>query len=103
MHELTSAHNINGKGDNERSFKWRDNYDEINWSNIPGRSSGGFARIAYNRVRKTYGARACQRQQVDHEAIGAGVTTVPSSGVPAVPPEEQCAAIRCVQRHAGWH
>lgn len=47
-----------GKGDAERSFRWRVNYDEVKWTGVQG-----FSRVGRNRLRKVYG------KQIDQPAF----------------------------------
>lgn len=52
---LLDSHNTqNGKGDADRSPKWRDHYHEVDWQ--PGTDSG-FRQISPKHFRKTYGVQ----------------------------------------------
>lgn len=53
MHELHS-HNVNGKGDKERSPGWRNNYNEI--QNFQKDQIPGLVKLAPGRYRKCYGS-----------------------------------------------
>jgi hypothetical protein len=64
MNELSSHNTGAGKGDHDRSPKWRDHYDEIDWSQFHHVS--GFERIGPGRLRKRYGARTSAGVSVEN-------------------------------------
>jgi hypothetical protein len=61
MNELSSHNTGAGKGDGDRSPKWRDHYDEIDWGfeHYNQVAEGeGFERVSAGRLRKRYGTGA---------------------------------------------
>jgi hypothetical protein len=75
MNELSSHNTGAGKGDGDRSPKWRDHYDEIDWR-VSGKArffsdaSEGFERVSAGRLRKRYGAGAPAGVSVENMDTG---------------------------------
>jgi hypothetical protein len=112
MHELHS-HNVNGKGDADRSPGWRDNYEEI--QNFKKDDIAGLVQLAPGRYRKIYGGAkpigvkllgGIALEDFDTGAIGSwgqyhsGHT---QDGVPVVPQDQAGDACGVSPRSTGIH